>query len=1149
MPQIQINGELREVSQAEYDALTQNGQASTPADGSYDQYAAARAKEQAVTKLADGDAALGETTNVSPEFRQELSNIRTNADAAAGDNKDAYATRYDQEQRDLYTNAPLSREALREELSAPPPTTAPGTVGVSVPQQQGTNGQVIGTTNPTIPGLAEPTGPIVSSPVKGLTSGGLTTGAPAAGIESAPTYPTEDPQIPQPSTEGAGTFQMPPPPPDAAFRAEQAQQENRWQQAAATNPEGINPATGSVTIDLGDGRRETINRDGSYEISGGDGTFGFDAAGKETFYTTPSVNGLSVTTTADGIQYTNYTQGPLTTRTISKDGELISTDTSYTIGDTTLRSTEVAGGEVVNSATTILSSDPETGETVTATGVQVGEGEIEVSTRTSIETKQAYAEAYAEANAENIKLREDLIAAKEKTLAGEPLTESETQALEQQAEITAEADANLAQAELALADEDPTLIPPGEDPQVDTYSEADDPFPSLDTTEYAPESVSPSEDPGVPAETEEIAASDIEDTPPEISSFEDPEIPAEPEDIPISDIEDTPVEVSATDDPEVPTEPEEIAAADISEEPAEISSFEDPEVFTEPEPVGEAEIEPGDELVVDDPQAPGDIESFSSELVEVEPTPLTDEEIAEYREQEADEIISSGADFQEDAEFVDDYEEYLDDREEEFDTFLDDEDTFNDDAAEYLDEFDDQRAEEYDDFVDDYEEYLDDQQEEFDDAYDQYLDDEDTFNDDAAEYLDEFEDERAEEYDEFVDDYEEYLDDQQEEFDEAYEDFLDEEDTFNDDVEEYLDEEDEEFDTFGEEDDDLEVDDADEYGSSYGEEDDPLDLDASDIRTDPESVSDTGGVPTQTLSDLQTDPGLLPDQVRAQQEAQEAAARQQAALANARAQAVLQAQRKEASDGDWRVRLRLAPNATYLYKDPDGPGILQPLAVTDGVIFPYTPQITTGYKANYSSYDLTHSNYRGYFYQGSQVEDIQITATFTAQDSVEAAYLLAVIHFFRSVTKMFYGQDAQRGAPPPLVYLQGLGEFQFNLAPCVVANFSYNLPNDVDYIRARSPNINGTNLLQKRDRQSVATNPFSSAWSRIQNVLKPQGINKGAVKSPPAAPILGTKSPTYVPTKMDIILTLHPIQSREQVSKQFSLKQYANGQLLKGGFW
>ena len=120
-----------------------------------------------------------------------------------------------------------------------------------------------------------------------------------------------------------------------------------------------------------------------------------------------------------------------------------------------------------------------------------------------------------------------------------------------------------------------------------------------------------------------------------------------------------------------------------------------------------------------------------------------------------------------------------------------------------------------------------------------------------------------------------------------------------------------------------------------------------------------------------------------------------------------------APNTDWRVTLRLAPGATYLYNAPNA-GLLTPLKTTNGVIFPYTPSITTAYKANYSSYDLTHSNYRGYFYQNSYTDAINLTATFTAQSTADASYVLAVIHFFRSVTKMFYGQDAQRGSPPPL---------------------------------------------------------------------------------------------------------------------------------------
>lgn len=273
----------------------------------------------------------------------------------------------------------------------------------------------------------------------------------------------------------------------------------------------------------------------------------------------------------------------------------------------------------------------------------------------------------------------------------------------------------------------------------------------------------------------------------------------------------------------------------------------------------------------------------------------------------------------------------------------------------------------------------------------------------------------------------------------------------------------------------------------------------------------------------------------------------QAQTKNAQAQAAIQAQRKQANEGDWRVKLRLAGSANYLYKDPEinQDGILWPLNVSDGVVFPYTPQIQTTYGANYNAYDLTHSNYRGYFYQNSYVDEIQIQATFTAQDTSEANYMLAVIHFFKSVTKMFYGQDAQRGMPPPLVFLQGLGEYQFNLHPCVVKTFNYQLPNNVDYIRARSVSVDGTNLLKRRDRQTLSTSPSLLQIQRLMGA----GLQTGALTSPQAPPTLGINNPTYVPTKIDISLGLLPIQSRSQVSKQFSVKQFANGDLLKGGFW
>lgn len=261
------------------------------------------------------------------------------------------------------------------------------------------------------------------------------------------------------------------------------------------------------------------------------------------------------------------------------------------------------------------------------------------------------------------------------------------------------------------------------------------------------------------------------------------------------------------------------------------------------------------------------------------------------------------------------------------------------------------------------------------------------------------------------------------------------------------------------------------------------------------------------------------------------------------------------ADGDWRVKLRLAPQATYLYKDPN-PGILAPLAVTDGIIFPYTPTIDIQYRAEYQNYSPVHSNYQHYFYKGSSVQTVQMQAEFTAQDTVEAEYLLACIHFLRSASKMFFGQDAQRGSPPPLLYLTGLGEYQFNEQPCAITEFNYNLPSDVNYIRARSRHINRDDQLQFQKPLATATsNGNFSALNRLKTAVTnafnggQAPLQVGAKPFQPSPGNLGSKGATYVPTKMAMTINLLPIVSRKQASQQFSLKEYANGNLIKKGMW
>jgi hypothetical protein len=245
--------------------------------------------------------------------------------------------------------------------------------------------------------------------------------------------------------------------------------------------------------------------------------------------------------------------------------------------------------------------------------------------------------------------------------------------------------------------------------------------------------------------------------------------------------------------------------------------------------------------------------------------------------------------------------------------------------------------------------------------------------------------------------------------------------------------------------------------------------------------------------------------------------------------------------GDWRVRLSLAPSANYLYKAKGNEGILLPLAATNGVLFPYTPNISVSYAAHYDPSDITHSNYKTFQYKSSSVDSFTISCDFTAQDTFEANYLLAVIHFFRSVTKMFYGQDEnpKNGTPPPLCYLTGLGAFQFDRHPLAITSFNYTLPTEVDYIRATNTTTTGG---VNKSPGNTPVNTTDVPSQRLGSL--PAGGGSGPVNWQNTNS--GSREPTYVPTKMQIQITAVPIVTRNDISRNFSLKDYATGELLRG---
>jgi len=299
------------------------------------------------------------------------------------------------------------------------------------------------------------------------------------------------------------------------------------------------------------------------------------------------------------------------------------------------------------------------------------------------------------------------------------------------------------------------------------------------------------------------------------------------------------------------------------------------------------------------------------------------------------------------------------------------------------------------------------------------------------------------------------------------------------------------------------------------------------------------------------------------------------ATSDARNQASTREETNFPARKDWRVRLSLAPGSTYLYNDGSNE-LLAPLRTTNGVIFPYTPSIQVQYGANYQSTELTHSNYKFFQYENSYVDNILIGCDFTAQDGDEGKYLLSVIHFFRSATKMFYGQDLnpKPGTPPPMCFLYGLGEFQFNAHPLAITGFNYNLPSDVDYIRVGStvPSADGleeVTITGKRDPKTSSKPAITKTWGQAAQdfILNRLGtgaaalgnaiglkLQPGGALNPPSWVQSGFKpagfnqvsNPTYVPTKINLQITCIPIMSRYETSNVFSLKDYANGNLIRG---
>lgn len=216
---------------------------------------------------------------------------------------------------------------------------------------------------------------------------------------------------------------------------------------------------------------------------------------------------------------------------------------------------------------------------------------------------------------------------------------------------------------------------------------------------------------------------------------------------------------------------------------------------------------------------------------------------------------------------------------------------------------------------------------------------------------------------------------------------------------------------------------------------------------------------------------------------------------------------------DRRARLRpKSGGEDYVYGDDGGGGLLSILRVTDGLVWPYTPTINMIQSVDYSAYDPVHSNQEFMTFARSRAPQITCAGLFTAQNATEARYMLACMHFLQSVTKMDFGVQAEEpGTPPPILLFSAYGQFMLNDVPVILNNFTFDLPNDRDFVKVPdAPDFETGSLL------------------RNSNVI-----------------LQNTDEDTWVPSELLIAVTMTVQNSPRRLSNDFNLKDFKQGALLR----
>lgn len=141
-----------------------------------------------------------------------------------------------------------------------------------------------------------------------------------------------------------------------------------------------------------------------------------------------------------------------------------------------------------------------------------------------------------------------------------------------------------------------------------------------------------------------------------------------------------------------------------------------------------------------------------------------------------------------------------------------------------------------------------------------------------------------------------------------------------------------------------------------------------------------------------------------------------------------------------------------------GSGICAPLSASDGLVWPYQPQITYNHQVMYSDLSVVHANQDFHVFSKVPAVKLTVNGSWSVQNQQEGQYAMAALHFLRTITKMNFGDtDPNAGTPPPILLFNAYGPYVFSDLPVVVTSFSMDFPEDVDYVQVQIQGVNSSN--------------------------------------------------------------------------------------------